>query len=80
MTDSLSSVVGKRSNVHVFVHISSDKLRTSGNEIFRSSNGVVLARHVPVECIVKIQILSEGPVEGVPIQQLFPNVAVTLTA
>jgi len=79
MTDSLSSVVGKRSNVHVFIHISPDKLRAGHNEIFRSSNGVILARQVPVDCIVGIQILFEGHVGVAPIQQLFPNVPVTLT-
>lgn len=79
LADSLSSLVGKRSNVQLFLHVSTDKLRASGQEIFRSSNGVVLVRHVPTRCIEKIQILFEAPVEVDRVRQLFSDVPVTLT-
>lgn len=50
------SHVGKRSSgIHVLIEVSAAKLRAKGFEVFCSPNGVVLAREVPVDCIVGLQ-------------------------
>lgn len=52
----LDSVVGKRSNVHVMLGVSTDALRDDhGLEVFEAPNGVVLVRHVPADCIVEVR-------------------------
>ncbi|WP_437592129.1 RNA 2'-phosphotransferase [Sorangium sp. So ce1000] len=51
-TDALGSAVGKRSKVDVMLEISPVRLRTRGVRVFRSQNGVILVREVPLECLV----------------------------
>ncbi|WP_437667416.1 RNA 2'-phosphotransferase [Sorangium sp. So ce1182] len=51
-TDALDSAVGKRANVDVMLEISPARLRARGIGVFRSQNGVILAREVPVGCVV----------------------------
>ncbi|WP_437289869.1 RNA 2'-phosphotransferase [Sorangium sp. So ce406] len=51
-TDALDSAVGKRAKVDVMLEISPARLRARGIRVFRSQNGVILAREVPVGCIV----------------------------
>ncbi|HTN86723.1 MAG TPA: RNA 2'-phosphotransferase [Sorangium sp.] len=51
-TDALDSAVGKRANVDVMLEISPARLRARGIGVFRSQNGVILAREVPVRCVV----------------------------
>ncbi|KYF54750.1 RNA 2'-phosphotransferase [Sorangium cellulosum] len=51
-TDALESAVGKRSKVDVMLEISPARLRARGIGVFRSQNGVILAREVPVGCVV----------------------------
>ncbi|WP_437842276.1 RNA 2'-phosphotransferase [Sorangium sp. So ce1153] len=51
-TDALDSAVGKRANVDVMLEISPARLRARGIGVFRSQNGVILAREVPVGCLV----------------------------
>ncbi|WP_437736141.1 RNA 2'-phosphotransferase [Sorangium sp. So ce1335] len=51
-TDALDSAVGKRARVDVMLEISPARLRTRGIRVFRSQNGVILARQVPVGCVV----------------------------
>ncbi|WP_437691559.1 RNA 2'-phosphotransferase [Sorangium sp. So ce176] len=51
-TDALDSAVGKRAKVDVMLEISPTRLRVKGIGVFRSQNGVILVREVPVGCIV----------------------------
>ncbi|XXT22451.1 tRNA 2'-phosphotransferase [Sorangium sp. So ce429] len=53
-TDALDSAVGKRANVDVMLEISPARLRARGIGVFRSQNGVILAREVPVGCVVAL--------------------------
>jgi putative RNA 2'-phosphotransferase len=46
------SKVGKRANVALLLEVGVERLRAAGQALFVSSNGVVLAREVPVDCIV----------------------------
>jgi len=59
LADAVNSRVGKRANVGVLLEISPNLLRARGQEIFRSPNGVVLVRNVPVETVVGMQALSK---------------------
>ena len=52
------SVVGKRSNVGLLLEVSPAALQDAGLSLFRSPNGVVLARRVPPECIVGVRLLT----------------------
>ncbi|CAN92122.1 probable RNA 2'-phosphotransferase [Sorangium cellulosum So ce56] len=51
-TDALGSAVGKRAKVDVMLEISPARLRARGVRVFRSQNGVILVREVPVQCLV----------------------------
>ncbi|KYF84769.1 RNA 2'-phosphotransferase [Sorangium cellulosum] len=51
-TDAPGSAVGKRANVDVMLEISPARLRARGVRVFRSQNGVILAREVPAPCLV----------------------------
>lgn len=44
--------VGKRANVQVLLRVDPARVRAAGIGIFSSSNGVILARHIPPEAIV----------------------------
>ncbi|WP_437940153.1 RNA 2'-phosphotransferase [Sorangium sp. So ce341] len=51
-TDAPGSAVGKRAKVDVLLEISPARLRARGVRVFRSPNGVILAREVPASCLV----------------------------
>ena len=46
------SRVGKRANVAVLLEVSLSKLRALGLKIYKSQNGVILARKIPPECLI----------------------------
>ena len=46
--------VGKRANVDILLGVSLAALRSSGQTVWRSANGVVLVRHVPAAAIVAL--------------------------
>ena len=48
------SKVGKRNGAPVLLQISVKCLRSKGQEVFVSSNGVILTRYVPPSCIFKV--------------------------
>lgn len=52
LAPSTVSRVGKRSAVHVMLEVSPAALRAAGHTLFRSPNGVLLAREVPRPAIV----------------------------
>jgi putative RNA 2'-phosphotransferase len=52
--------VGKRAGVDVLLVISPVRLRASGLRVFRSPNGVLLARAIPAEAIVNV-LACNGP-------------------
>lgn len=52
LAESRDSSVGKRANIGVLLKISPAMLRAARQTLFRNSNGVILCRHVPPECIV----------------------------
>ncbi len=56
----IDSKVGKRTNVPVMLEISVRRLRAEGHEVFESPNGVILARYVPVSCIVGLRTMSHN--------------------
>jgi len=56
---SAASHVGKRSNVGVLLEVSASAMARAGVGIFRSPNGVILARRVPPDCLVGLQALTQ---------------------
>jgi len=58
MVDAKDSVAGKRAAVDVLLEISVSRMLSRKCRIFRSENGVILARHVPKECIVDVIPMS----------------------
>jgi putative RNA 2'-phosphotransferase len=54
------SKVGKRAGVDVLLGIDTIKLRSTGISLYRSPNGVLLARSVSHECIAQLQALSRS--------------------
>ena len=54
LAKSVNSSVGIRSMIHVALAVSPVKLRSAGYGIFTASNGVILVRRVPRECIVGV--------------------------
>jgi len=50
LAEELDSKVGKRANVEIMLGVSVEKV----GALFRAGNGVVLARHVPADCIVEL--------------------------
>lgn len=55
LASSHDSKVGKRSGAPVLIAVSLSRLRAGGHEVFVSSNGVLLTRFVPPECIVSVR-------------------------
>ncbi len=49
------SVVGKRAGVDVMLQVDPARLRAEGIGLYRSSNGVLLARRVPLGCITGLR-------------------------
>ena len=58
LAEHIGSRVGKRSGVGVVLEISPAAVRSAGQTIFRSPNGVILIRHVPASAIVALQPLT----------------------
>lgn len=50
-----NSKVGKRAGVDVLLRVEPDELRAAGVTVFRSPNGVILARAVPPSCITDLR-------------------------
>jgi len=48
------SHVGKRASVELLLEVSLDRLANVGISIFEAPNGVVLVRHVPLDCIIDV--------------------------
>src|SRR5262249_56601830 len=48
------SKVGKRANVSVLVEVSPARVRAHDLTLYESPNGVILARHVPPDCITRM--------------------------
>ena len=55
-----NSVVGKRASVDVFLEVSTDALAAVGIDVHVAPNGVLLARSVPVGCIVGLVAARSG--------------------
>lgn len=54
LAEAPSSRVGKRASVHVLLEVSPVRLAGHGLGLFRSPNGVLLARRVPPDCLVDL--------------------------
>jgi putative RNA 2'-phosphotransferase len=55
LAESPRSTVGKRANVDVLLGVSLSAMRALGERLWKSPNGVILARHVPVTAITTAQ-------------------------
>lgn len=58
LAEATDSKVGKRAGVAVLLGVDPEALRGRGVRIFRSQNGVLLARRVPVGCITALEVAS----------------------
>jgi putative RNA 2'-phosphotransferase len=58
LAEELDSRVGKRANVDMMIEVSPARLLDEGLRVYKSSNGVLLCRRVPVSCIVGVAALS----------------------
>ena len=58
LADALDSAVGKRANVDVMLEVSPARLRAQSLRVFRSQNGVVLVRRVPIDSIVGLLTIA----------------------
>lgn len=58
LAEELDSTVGKRANVAVMLKVDPIKVRQHGIKLFKSSNGVILARTIPTDCIVEVVPIS----------------------
>lgn len=68
----VDSQVGKRANVAVLLEVSVARLREAGLAVFVSPNGVMLARQVPVSCIVGlVGVTREGRAREAALRALF---------
>jgi putative RNA 2'-phosphotransferase len=77
LAEALESRVGKRANVDVMLAVSTEKLRLAGIGLFRSANGVVLARRVPPDCIVQVKVIGRrGRERKTELRALFPSAEV----
>jgi putative RNA 2'-phosphotransferase len=59
LAEALDSRAGKRAGVDVMLAVSPQRLRAAGLGLFRSPNGVLLARHVPTACVVGLRPMTE---------------------
>ncbi len=55
LAESTDSKVGKRASVDVLLGVSIAAMRAAGEKLWKSPNGVVLARHVPASAIVTVR-------------------------
>lgn len=58
LAEATDSRVGKRAGVGVLLGVDADALRAGGVRVFRSPNGVLLARSVPPACITDVVVLD----------------------
>jgi putative RNA 2'-phosphotransferase len=58
------SHVGRRSAVDILLGIDPAKLRRLSVDVFEAPNGVLLARHVPVSCISRVESASKAGAEA----------------
>jgi len=71
-TGALDSAVGKRAKVDVMLEVSPARLRAAGYRVWRSPNGVILARRAPVGCIVGLlPIASRAKRDEASLRSLF---------
>lgn len=61
LADATDSKVGKRANVAVLLGVDPVALRSAGYRVFRSPNGVLLARRVPAACVTAVEATADGP-------------------
>jgi putative RNA 2'-phosphotransferase len=59
LAEAIDSSVGKRAAVDVMLEVSPARLEQHGLSLYRSPNGVILARHVPVGAIVGVVPMTE---------------------
>jgi len=59
LAEEVDSKVGKRAQVAVMLKVSVSRLREQGFIVYKSPNGVVLVRQVPVDCIVDLKAMTE---------------------
>ena len=59
LAEAVDSTVGKRSAVDVMIEVSPARLRAEGIGLYRSPNGVILARSVPARCISGLLAMVE---------------------
>jgi putative RNA 2'-phosphotransferase len=58
LAEGLDSSVGKRANVAVMLKVEPPRMRAEGIGLYRSPNGVLLARRVPPSCITDVRCVS----------------------
>ena len=58
------SHVGRRSAVDLLLGIDPARLKQGNVEVFQAPNGVLLARHVPVSCITRVESASKAGAEA----------------
>jgi putative RNA 2'-phosphotransferase len=66
LAESVDSKVGKRAGVGVLLELSPARIRSAGQPIFISDNGVILVRHVPAESIVALHPCSRRARQVLP--------------
>jgi len=59
LADATDSRVGKRAGVALLLGVDPGALRAVGLRVYRSPNGVLLARRVPAACIAALEVRSE---------------------
>jgi putative RNA 2'-phosphotransferase len=59
LASELNSTVGKRAQVSFMLGINIGQLLQSGQQIYQSSNGVLLVRYIPVNCITEIKAMTK---------------------
>ena len=59
LSQGTNSATGKRQNIAVMLAVSPIKLQAHNISLYQSSNGVILARAVPTDCIVGIQCMTK---------------------
>ena len=74
LSKSTTSITGKRQHVAVMLEISPKKLHHHNIQLFITSNEVILARHIPLECIINIKTITKrAKRQQKYIQSLFPS-------
>lgn len=66
LADATDSRVGKRAGVALLLGVDPAALRASGLRVYRSPNGVLLARRVPAACITALEVRGERAARDEP--------------